>query len=1266
MRNGKKIISKKIAATIMTASLTVSGLGMALVNSPIASATETNENTIIHKDNELENENLTAENTNETSGESFVNNTNSAVLAIPQETPKTELAATTGTTDTVLIGDGGVEIGNGTRVSSAPVVSMSAGSSLTDPSIKQVFPGYKSGIDSDTTTNEVTFICEQKGASSKLGAGFQKFKINMTNPTKNSHSTSASMSSTPRDDVRLNKNKVIVKVKKIDNSVEVVNPSNYVVDYINSDPKEGIYVDFKSSYLSNSTTGMAYNGETYYVEATVKFTDSQAEKTADPSLLLFTVENNGADTGLLKYYERTDGNADIPISVSCSTETNSQHSVTADYPTDSPVFADSRTQNLASTHLYIRNPVLNVSWDCTPTFSNVYGKITYNVYIKNLNKGTTAKGIKVEDIELPNAGLAGLAIVPQNAKVTLNGSTYSLGDDFAITTPTPGKININCGLLTLTNNPPSKIDEAIVSYDIVLGTDAMKTDKSKLRELLALETGIGIAKRKGTITAKNVFTAATTSPADNSNAMHANLLYPQNIQNQASIEGNKTTIGYSETAHVVVQFKGESNVPAKAAQTEIQNAQIIISPLSASSGTISNVKLSVSSTARLTADSVNLQSTKCDKVSYSSGNSINDYLGGAKLTCDDYVILEYDVTAPTTGTGTLDITPVVTFKAENASADVASNTTTIHVVTAEFANSIKVNNQKPSAASIADNHEPVVVEYTVQEQNRSSADNMLIKIIDTYTGAVDPCMSRFNDIKIKIGTGAETPLSSSSYSITGNVLSIPRPTINKNEKIVIKYTDYIPAGYAKNGLKNEITGELWKNDGSTSALKTATTNFVIQTPVPKTTTSIVIPDITVPKTDIPEADLQSNNFLFEETNDNNTNIQNNFVNVGDVLDVQTEFYTTGGIGRDFEAEINIDDIILDTPIPAITGGGTISTLTPSSLGLVFVDSPTETDAKYQTKIMAGDIDVTDQYNITFDVRNGNPAPCCYSKIKITGKDNTNSPNTPIKIYNKLRCGDNDGPEAMYVAWLAGQTIKVSSKLSLSNLELPATSSSEAEVASAIISVKTQVEKNEITFGDTNKYTITVKNDEQNKIPNDYSVARNVTVINKLANNASKKGYAIDENSISAKLDGIELMDRIKTNSSYRYTDDGFSFTIPQELTKNKNLVITYETTTKNIAADSFSETLDNTTVITASNSSPTAGFTTVHFKGKERINAPGNNSGNNNDSGGTTSNEENSGDTRGDGKVSNTGDVIPYLIGGAIVIALIGGAFIIVRRRMNR
>lgn len=140
----------------------------------------------------------------------------------------------------------------------------------------------------------------------------------------------------------------------------------------------------------------------------------------------------------------------------------------------------------------------------------------------------------------------------------------------------------------------------------------------------------------------------------------------------------------------------------------------------------------------------------------------------------------------------------------------------------------------------------------------------------------------------------------------------------------------------------------------------------------------------------------------------------------------------------------------------------------------------------------------------------------------------------IVVTYKMKAGDTDNDR------LRGKKVVNTASLKGDNFDSPADSSASFSIANATLSLTKEADKATITGKERIKYTITVKNVEDDK----NSIAKGVVVDDAIDQSAKDFGYAIDTSTITVtaiRSDGSKA--DITKKTDIKYNDDSGSFTM---------------------------------------------------------------------------------------------------------------------------
>lgn len=860
-----------------------------------------------------------------------------------------------------------------------------------------------------------------------------------------------------------------------------------------------------------------------------------------------------------------------------------------------------------ASNLTVRMPRLSAVMTTGKPDAQVYDTMTYNVVITNTGAGS-ATGVKIVDSQIDP--YAALGITPVSATLTKNGIAISLPDGALVMNN--GNIEIN--LPDSVQISPS--DRVVLTYTVTAGLDSMRTDKGKLQELLALDAGNRSGERKVVVSASNAFAAATAETA-------FNLLIPAA---SATATTSKSEITTGERSQVTTTFRVEG-----------EETSTLIAP-----------KISISDPT-----AGHIENIKVNGTPYNRGDALRDVPQGSSL------ILTYDIVAPEDYKPSYNdgISVSSVLSADNLVNNLTS-TSKVAVAIPEMGVGLSLSDATPSSEDSTDDTHPVHVTATFGERSgKAKATGVQLVVFDAAAKAgEDPVSERFANVRVN---GAEPVPGTYTIDPNSGTMTINVAEIAPNGEVKVEYDDYLKGGYEPNGWMDSISTRIQKHvaQGVASNFpagqeKSAVADFTVQTPEMH-----IAQEVTEPVTEKTEG----------EGDEAATTVEPDIINVGDTVKFKTTFFENSedmpaAKGRDFKMTTKIEDLFIsnkkdsdketnDKAAREMSDERDAATqesdekldgrtYKPSQLGITFC--PVD-----EIKLMAGDTDVTDKYDVEMNSSR--------SEMTITPKADApqDMPEVPTSMEFSVKMGKYED-ENNYDQ-LAGKEINVRSEVAVSNLSRTASAVSKTQIADAeLYLTKSAVEK-EIAHGMTDTYTITAVNDKDDKFA-DNSVARNIVIEDDLDQAAADYGYKIDPSTLKIMMGDEDITSTSEVVVLWETGNTGFDVKLSRDLDKEETLTITYDATTTEIAADAYSQTLGNVVIATADNAKPAVAFENINYAGIDMpVDGPGT---------GDSLNGENGGNI--DGTLGGTGDVVPYVIGGVMAVALIGGVVVLVVRRRNR
>lgn len=862
--------------------------------------------------------------------------------------------------------------------------------------------------------------------------------------------------------------------------------------------------------------------------------------------------------------------------------------------------------------LTVRMPKLRAVMTTGKSEAQVYDTMTYEVIITNEGAGAAEK-IKI--VDTPIDPYATIGIKPVDATLS-----WDSGAKVSLPTPT---IDPTTGNIEVTLPDTVKIsqgDRVVLTYTLTAGTAEMRTDagKGELQKLLEMDAGNRSGERKVVVSAGNAFEDVTAEAA-------FNLLIPAASATATTSQSEITT---GERSQVTTTFRVEG-----------EEASTLIAP-----------KINISDPAVGTVENV-----KVNGIPYNRGEALRDVPQGSSL------ILTYDIVAPEDYKPNYNdgISVSSVLSADNLVNNLTS-TSRVAVAIPELGVGLDLSDTTPSAEDATDATHPVHVTASFRETSgKAKATGVQLVVFDSAAKVgEDPVSERFANIKLN-----GVPLEQGRYTIDANsgTMTISVGEIPANGEMKVEYDDYLKEGFEPNGWMNSISTRIQKDASQgvvsnfpTGQEKTATGDFTVQVPEMH-----IAQEVTDPVSEKTEG----------EGEDTKTTIEPEVINVGDTVKFKTTFFENNedmpaAKGRDFKMTTKIEDLFIsnknesdkevndkaalemnderdaETQVKDAQADG--RTYKASQLGITFC--PID-----EIKLMAGDEDVTDKFDIEMNDSN--------SELTVTPKADGAQDMTEVPTSMEFSVKMGKYEDENNYDQLAGKEISVKSEATVSNLSRTASAVSKTQIADAELYLTKSAAEKEIAHGMTDTYTITAVNDKDNKF-SDNSVARNIIIEDDLDQAAADFGYKIDPSTLKVMMGDEDITSTSEVVVLWEKGNTGFDVKLSRDLDKEETLTITYDATTTEIAADAYSQTLGNVVIATADNAKPAVAFENINYAG---VDMPLEQTGNGGDMNG-----ENGGSIDGDGALGGTGDVIPYVIGGVMAIAVIGSVIVLVVRRRNR
>lgn len=866
-----------------------------------------------------------------------------------------------------------------------------------------------------------------------------------------------------------------------------------------------------------------------------------------------------------------------------------------------PLYVGGTVAADATSEMEVSTPKLSINKNVSREKAQVFDEVKYTITVSNNSAGTVARNVIVTDKENGDP-LHAFGITPGEipAKIKRGSTVEEI-------TPT-----LSNGDLTFPSFDLASGETVTIEY--MIKTAKENTD-GVLAEFLKMDGGEGFAERQVKATASNMF----FEPSVN---VFYNMLIPT-IELNGAATSSAATLTTGQKANLTFKFKVGGEDGAKLINPVIR----IPAPI----GGISD------------------NDVKVNGVACTPGQPIQGtYQKGDEIT------VTYGVSAPK-GLSNDDITASAELSADNVAAS-ATSTVKMGVAIPSYTSKIEVSTMTPSAADESGKAVPVHVKATFEQTNaKATGTGIQFMITDKPEKAGEEAAeSVFSNVKIN-GTDAL----SSEYRITGNQMFINRATMAGGEKIIVEYDDYMKVGYEANGLRQ-------MQEAVVQANKSVSTNFPEgHAPSARSEFTVQIPQLHIAK-EVTDPLLEVTD---GEGEDATTTTTPAVINVGDVVKFKTTFFEgnenmASAIGRDFVLTESIEDLFISnekesdkkaneeasTPDNEDRDIATIAsdakkdgrTYKASQLGITFC--PVD-----EIRVMSGETDVTDNYNVRLSDDASQITVTALNKDAELSGDLTK---TPTDLVFSVKMGKAE--EGNNFDQLAGKDIRVVSELGVSNLAASARAVSTTTIADADIRMTMEVKDKEITVGDTDEYTIKVVNDPDDKFDNS-SRARNLRIEDDLDAAAAAFGYKIDRATLKVMLGDEDITSTSDVVVLWSEGDTGFDLTLSEELAKGDELTITYDATTASIPAASYSQTMGDVVIATADNSKPAAASANVNYIGQDLPAVAVGEEG---------SLDDDLANTGKDGSIGATGDVLPFVIGGVMAVAVAGGVvFLVVRRR---
>ena len=747
-------------------------------------------------------------------------------------------------------------------------------------------------------------------------------------------------------------------------------------------------------------------------------------------------------------------------------------------------FSDSAEPS--SINLYVYKTGLSVEKKINSTEkANVGEKRTYTIIVKNTETNSQAQNIVVKDRltekTLPNFNLESAGVMIGNVKVTANGKTKDV-------TPTKNgtEITINTGM-NLTYGEGT--DTMTITYDVTFG--------SRKNLLLPGKSIVNAAKAS----ADNLIDENNKAKWVNANTVPSVDINKPVATTSIGVEGDTIdveqgdkTVNAGDTISYTATIATASDSPVLFAP-HITDFTV---PAEITNGgaTFENVKLN-------NAD-----------INHSVNGNVLTVDAGADIQQGAKTVVTFDLKLGSkTSKGLVGKTISMSAKADGDNFPaVTLNAPSIYVAAPKVATSMVVRNTTNTTDSFADAKPSAgdVYSYTMtvkQPVEQGIAYNTGISV--SVTGAYGiGSSSNIMDFTAK-NNGNDFPMDKTTDS-NGNVVFKATADITDKDNIVITFRHKIGESTSKNFNGAKLSAQIAiDTDNSNATSSSQTHNMEVQTP-----------KWTIAKT-----------------------VNNAIANNGDEMTytVTAEQSSSYAVSKNLVITDLLDKNSAYNGVTIDTDGVTVADSKGKTLDGFDVEGIKASDADY-----ADSDDSNDNENSNLSDDNDNENSNSNSSDSSTAIDSdaivgfTVTPSNSlhgvqhIVITYKMKAGDTSNDR------LRGKDVVNTASLKGDNFDSPADASAKFSIANATLSLTKEADKATITGKERIKYTITVKNVEDDA----NSIAKGVVVDDAIDQSAKDFGYAIDTSTIKAtavRSDGTTA--DITSKCDTKYNDDSGSFTM---------------------------------------------------------------------------------------------------------------------------
>ena len=726
--------------------------------------------------------------------------------------------------------------------------------------------------------------------------------------------------------------------------------------------------------------------------------------------------------------------------------------------------------------------------------ANVGDKRTYTITVKNTETNSQAQNIVVKDRltekSSPTFNLESAGVMISSVTVTANGQTKSVAP-----TKNGTEITINTGMnLTFGNGT----DTMTLTYVVTFGAkkNILLPGKSIVNAAQASADNLIDDNNKA------VWVKATETPTVDINKPVATTSFSVEGTTINVTAGDKTA-NAGDTLSYTATISTAADSPVLFAP-HITNFTV---PAEITNGgaTFANVKLN-------NAD-----------VQYEAKGNVLTVNAGSDIQKGAKTVVTFDIRlGEKTSKGLVGKTVTMSAKASGDNfPEEAITAPSIYIAAPKVSSSMVVKNTTNTVDSFADAKPSAgdVYSYTMtvkQPVEDSIAYNTGITV--SVTGAANIGSSaNISDFTAK-NNDSDFPMTQTTDS-NGNILFKATADLTPKDNIVITFKHKIGDSTSKEYNGANLTAAITiDTDKSNATSSSQSHNMEVQTP-----------KWTIAKT-----------------------VDNNVANNGDEMTytITADQSSSYAVSKNLVLTDLLDKDSATNGVTIDTKGVSITDANGKSLDGFSVEGIKASDADYPTSSNAND-ESTDKNSNTesstssqaVSSSNSDDSKSSNSTASVSGDGIVGFTVTPkdnlhgiqhIVITYKMKAGDTDNDR------MRGKDVTNTASLKGDNFDSPADASAKFSIANATLSLTKEADKATITGKERVKYTITVKNVEDDV----NSIAKGVVVDDAIDQSAKDFGYAIDTSTIKAtavRSDGTTA--DITSKSDIKYNDENGSFTI---------------------------------------------------------------------------------------------------------------------------